>query len=91
MKYRPQLVIETGRIGDIQLVKQFLLVGNDRLFRRSRPDRPLNNRNEAELLIKLIRDVNSQDIIPNDLHVEEYWCYPKSFDPVYRLGLGDQE
>lgn len=84
--YGPQFDPEDGTIGELQLVRRYVIASGSPSVIWT----PLQGRytrataEEAQAYIDGIKASNSPDRYPADLHVAAFWCYPGHFDPCGR-------
>ena len=82
-RYGPQFDKADGTIGETQLVRRWMVTDG-----KGNPFGPRQGRyttaTEGESLARClsIRENNTPDMYPAGLTAEEFWCYPKHFDPV---------
>lgn len=95
--YGPQFDRTDGTIGDLQLVKRWMIVnevtGNTFTSRQGRYTR--QTKREVDEWITELEASNSPDRLqqiegsPVKLVAVEFWCYPEHFDPVGLVTLPD--
>jgi hypothetical protein len=84
-EYGPQFDPTDGTVGDIKLVKRWVIVKNsDGFMWPARQGRyTFATEDEAAKEKELVEKVNSADKIPEGgLGVADRWCWPEHFDPV---------
>jgi hypothetical protein len=85
--YGPQFDPTDGTIGTLQCVKRWVLVkGDGNTFYPRQGRHTKATKDEAEALVKAAIRNNgpgtSGHPYVQGLHVEEWWCYPRHFDPI---------
>lgn len=83
--YGPQYDPTDGTIGELQLVKRWVLVsGEDPEYWGTRQGRyTFETYKEAKQRAEVLIEANpNSKFVPADLRPCEYWCYPSHFDPL---------
>lgn len=82
-EYGPQFDRSDGTVGEIQLVRRWVLVHGPegRMFTPRQGSYTRATREEAEHYRREIAEGNPANLVPDDLRVEEWWCWPSHFDP----------
>lgn len=84
-KWGPQFDSQDGTIGELQLVKRFTLMANDRYFFAQQGRFTYETKERAEEIRGQFKEANKNNQyaeLVKTLEVVAVWCYPNHFDPV---------
>lgn len=84
-RYGPQLDVTDGTIGELQLVRRFVITCGGEFFGTRQGRYTYATRDEAQSRADAIQNEPTniaRKLVPGYLQAAEWWCYPEHFDPV---------
>jgi hypothetical protein len=83
-EFGPQIDPEDGTCGEILLVRRYVMVYGDygMIWGRRCGTRTFARLEDAQARIAMIKEVNASHLVPKDLRVRVWWCWPGHYDPA---------